>query len=139
MTFEMLEADDASIYEIHTNASGPRGKLPLTDEMLRNWSSGDLFGLTQSAGMGWKPEDLLGPQYLLLSTQGGVRAPTASRSRSAITRGIGKLDCSCRLRPARSSKLAACRSRPFAAIRATADRKGRPACLTACLIATTPP
>ncbi len=72
---ELLEAEDASIYEIRTNASGPQGKLPLTDEMLRNWSSGDLFGLTQSAGMGWKPEDLLGPQYLLLSTQGGVRAP----------------------------------------------------------------
>jgi putative YjhG/YagF family dehydratase len=72
---ELLEADDDSIFEILTNASGPQGKLPLTDEMLRSWSSGDLFGLTQSAGMGWKPEDLLGPQYLLLSTQGGVRAP----------------------------------------------------------------
>ncbi|HUG71074.1 MAG TPA: YjhG/YagF family D-xylonate dehydratase [Pirellulaceae bacterium] len=72
---DLLEASDASIFEIRTNASGPSGKLPLTDEMLRNWSSGDLFGLTQSAGMGWKPEDLLGPQYLLLSTQGGVRAP----------------------------------------------------------------
>jgi putative YjhG/YagF family dehydratase len=43
--------------------------------MLREWSSGDLFGLTQSAGMGWKPEELLGPQFLVLSTQGGVRAP----------------------------------------------------------------
>ena len=43
--------------------------------MLRDWPSGDLFGLTQNAGMGWKPEDLLGPQYLILSTQGGVRAP----------------------------------------------------------------
>jgi putative YjhG/YagF family dehydratase len=75
MSDELLDANDDSIFEIYTNASGPQGKLPLTDEMLRNWSSGDLFGLTQSAGMGWKPEDLLGPQYLLLSTQGGVRAP----------------------------------------------------------------
>jgi len=75
MSHELLDANDDSIFEIYTNASGPQGKLPLTDEMLRNWSSGDLFGLTQSAGMGWKPEDLLGPQYLLLSTQGGVRAP----------------------------------------------------------------
>lgn len=75
MTNELLDADDDSIFEIHTNANGPQGKLPLTDEILRTWSSGDLFGLTQSAGMGWKPEDLLGPQYLLLSTQGGVRAP----------------------------------------------------------------
>src|SRR4029453_6469143 len=56
-------------------AAGRGGKLPLTDEMLRTWSGGDLFGLTQAAGMGWKPQDLLGPQYLILSTQGGVRAP----------------------------------------------------------------
>ncbi|MBC8354894.1 MAG: YjhG/YagF family D-xylonate dehydratase [Planctomycetes bacterium] len=75
MSNELLDTNDDSIFDIHTNATGPQGKLPLTDEMLRSWSSGDLFGLTQSAGMGWKPEDLLGPQYLLLSTQGGVRAP----------------------------------------------------------------
>lgn len=71
----LLESSDASIFEIETHAAGPTGKLPLTDEILRTWPSGHLFGMTQSAGMGWKPEDLLGPQYLLLSTQGGVRAP----------------------------------------------------------------
>ncbi|MCA9120357.1 MAG: YjhG/YagF family D-xylonate dehydratase [Planctomycetaceae bacterium] len=75
MNNNLLDANDDSIFDIQTNASGPQGKLPLTDDMLRSWSSGDLFGLTQAAGMGWKPEDLLGPQYLLLSTQGGVRAP----------------------------------------------------------------
>lgn len=51
------------------------GELPLTDEILSTWSSGDLFGLTQNAGMGWDPAKMLGPQYLLLSTQGGLRAP----------------------------------------------------------------
>jgi putative YjhG/YagF family dehydratase len=71
----LLETGDPSLYDIQTAAAGPSGRLPLTDEMLRDWSSGDLFGLTQNAGMGWKPEDLLGPQYLILSTQGGVRAP----------------------------------------------------------------
>lgn len=71
----LLESSDPSVYDITTAAAGPAGQLPLTDDMLRDWSSGDLFGLTQSAGMGWKPEDLLGPQYLILSTQGGVRAP----------------------------------------------------------------
>lgn len=60
--------------ELVTRARGPIGSLPLTDEMLRTWSSGDLFGLTQGAGMGWAPKDLLGDQYLILSTQGGVRA-----------------------------------------------------------------
>src|SRR5262245_65338666 len=70
----LLGADDPTLYDIQTQARGPQGELPLTDEMLRNWSSGDLFGLTQAAGMGWKPEELLGPQFLILSTQGGVRA-----------------------------------------------------------------
>lgn len=71
---ELLETD-AGVYEIQTSAPGPQGELPLTDEILKTWSSGDLFGLTQAAGMGWKPEDLLGEQFLMLSTQGGVRAP----------------------------------------------------------------
>jgi xylonate dehydratase len=70
----LLEPDDLTLYEVQTNAIGPQGKLPLTDEMLRTRPSGDLFGLTQNVGMGWKPEDMLGPQYLLLSTQGGIRA-----------------------------------------------------------------
>ena len=74
----LLELDDPEELEVETTAAGPTGSLPLTDEMLRNWSSGDLFGLTQSAGMGWNPEDLLGPQYLILSTQGGVRADDGS-------------------------------------------------------------
>ena len=55
-------------------APGPRGSLPLTAEMLRDSPSGDIFGLTQNAGMGWDPRELGRPQYLMLSTQGGVRA-----------------------------------------------------------------
>lgn len=74
----LLDSENPKLFDISTAAAGPQGKLPLTDEILRNWSSGDLFGLTQAAGMGWKPEDLLGPQYLILSTQGGVRAPDGS-------------------------------------------------------------
>ena len=66
----LLDSSDPALYDIQTVGDGPQGSLPLTDEMLRTWSSGQLFGLTQNAGMGWKPEDMLGPQYLLLSTQG---------------------------------------------------------------------
>ncbi len=72
---DLLGVKNRALYDIQTTALGPQGALPLTDEMLRSWPSGDLFGLTQSAGMGWKPEELLGPQFLILSTQGGVRAP----------------------------------------------------------------
>jgi putative YjhG/YagF family dehydratase len=60
---------------LRTHAPGPSGKLPLSDEILRNWSSGDLFGLTQNVGMGLDPRRALGDQYLILSTQGGVRNP----------------------------------------------------------------
>ena len=75
-TIDLLPPPDAD--SLATHASGPSGQLPLSDEILRNWSSGDLFGLTQSAGMGWDPKKLLGDQYLILSTQGGVRAPDGS-------------------------------------------------------------
>lgn len=60
--------------EVQTRAAGPAGQLPLTDEILRSWSSGDLFGLTQNAGMGLDPAKMLRDQYLILSTQGGLRA-----------------------------------------------------------------
>jgi len=48
--------------------------LPLTAEMLLTQPSGNLFGLTQNAGMGWNPENLLDPEFLILSTHGGLRA-----------------------------------------------------------------
>ena len=53
---------------------GPTGTLPLTPEMLRNRPSGDLFGLTQNVGMGWSAAQLQGPEYLIVSTLGGLRA-----------------------------------------------------------------
>ena len=71
---ELLESGDAGVLDVTTNAAGPSGSLPLSAEMLREWPSGDLFGLSQNAGMGWPPQEMLGPQFLLLSTQGGVRA-----------------------------------------------------------------
>ena len=63
------------IYEIKTNASGAAGSLPLTADMLLNSPSGDLFGLSQNAGMGWNPSEVGRRQFLILSTQGGMRAP----------------------------------------------------------------
>jgi putative YjhG/YagF family dehydratase len=51
------------------------GTLPLTAEMLRERPSGDLFGWTQNAGMGWSPSALGGKEFLMLSTHGGIRAP----------------------------------------------------------------
>ena len=64
----------SDIFDIQTRGEGPTGQLPLTEDMLRNEPSGNLFGLTQSAGMGWDPAKLTGDAYLILNTHGGVRA-----------------------------------------------------------------
>jgi putative YjhG/YagF family dehydratase len=74
----LLDSASDAIYALRTTAAGPAGKLPLEPNQLRHMASGDLFGLTQNAGMGWKPELLRGQQYLILSTQGGIRAPDGS-------------------------------------------------------------
>jgi putative YjhG/YagF family dehydratase len=59
---------------VATHAPGPRGLLPITPEMLLTAPSGNLFGLSQNAGMGWEPQKLLGSEVLILSTHGGLRA-----------------------------------------------------------------
>ena len=69
---------DDELYQIRTRAAGPVGSLPLTGEMLLNRPSGEIFGLSQNAGMGWKAEELWRKQFLILSTQGGLRAPDGS-------------------------------------------------------------
>lgn len=71
---DLLGSGEAALFDIITSAAGPQGKLPLTAEMLRDLPSGDLFGLTQNAGMGWPAAEMLGPQFVILSTQGGIRA-----------------------------------------------------------------
>src|SRR3984957_5443251 len=71
----VLDSTDPSVYEVTTKADGPEGSLPLTGEMLREWPSRALFGLTQNAGMGWAASEVARDPYLILSTQGGLRAP----------------------------------------------------------------
>ena len=62
------------IYEVQTHAPGPAGALPLSEEQLLKSPSGDLFGLSQNVGMGWEPSQAGRKQFLILSTQGGLRA-----------------------------------------------------------------
>ncbi|HEV8395317.1 MAG TPA: YjhG/YagF family D-xylonate dehydratase [Vicinamibacterales bacterium] len=64
----------ATISGTRIEGEGPAGRLPLTPEMLRNQPSGHVFGLTQNAGMGWRPDALAGRQYVIVSTMGGVRS-----------------------------------------------------------------
>jgi xylonate dehydratase len=73
-TFDTLVHTDRALLEVQTSGSGPSGRLPLTAEMLLERPSGDIFGLTQNAGMGWDPRELGRPQFLMLGTNGGIRA-----------------------------------------------------------------
>lgn len=69
----LLEPHDG-IYALRSHADGPSGRLPLTAQTLRDSPSGDVFGMTQNAGMGWPRANLLGPQVMIVSTAGGLRS-----------------------------------------------------------------
>jgi putative YjhG/YagF family dehydratase len=71
----VLESGDDEVDRLVTTADGPAGRLPLDDEMLRTTSSGNLFGWTQNVAMGLSPTRLRSPEYLIMSTQGGLRGP----------------------------------------------------------------
>ena len=70
-----FDSGDRALLDVATRAPGPAGTLPFTSEMLRERPSGDLFGWTQNAGMGWEPSAMTGREFLILSTHGGIRAP----------------------------------------------------------------
>jgi xylonate dehydratase len=74
-TTPLFEPVLPGIYEVRTKAPGPGGSLPLTEEMLLSRPSGDIFGLSLNVGMGWKASELGRRQFVILSTQGGLRAP----------------------------------------------------------------
>jgi putative YjhG/YagF family dehydratase len=78
MSIDIFASDSDAIYDVRTRARGPEGSLPLTPEMLRDRPSGDLFGLSQNAGMGWTPSEAARTPFLILSTQGGLRAADGS-------------------------------------------------------------
>ena len=78
---EKLGDDHAHLWEgdrrtwrvVETAAEGPPGTLPFTAEQLRRAPSGELFGWSQNAGMGWDADEMNRPEFLILSTQGGLR------------------------------------------------------------------
>ena len=55
---DILNSKDDGIYNVTTNAAGPQGCLPLTESLLVNAPSGDIFGMSQNAGMGWEPSKM---------------------------------------------------------------------------------
>ncbi len=89
----VLETDAALFRRREDARRGPEGSLPITPEMLLTQPSGNLFGLTQNAGMGWDPARLLDPEFLILSTHGGCAPRMERPSRSASIPGTGRLGC----------------------------------------------
>ena len=75
MSDPILDSRSEDIFIIRTTASGPTGALPFTGSFLQDSPSGDVFGWTQDAGMGWDPSSLGSPEFLMLSTSGGIRQP----------------------------------------------------------------
>src|ERR1044071_9711393 len=73
-TLEQVLGSAESLDMSRIEGEGPGGRLPLTAEMLRHEPSGNIFGLTQNAGMGWRTDALDGPQYVIVSTMGGLRS-----------------------------------------------------------------
>ncbi|HEU4890819.1 MAG TPA: YjhG/YagF family D-xylonate dehydratase, partial [Vicinamibacterales bacterium] len=74
MPLNPFDSDNPALLDIATRVPGPAGSLPFTAEMLRERPSGDLFGWTQNAGMGWEAAAMGGREFLILSTHGGIRA-----------------------------------------------------------------
>ena len=74
----ILDSADASLFDVRSKAPGPPGSVPVTAEMLRTAASGDLFGWSQNAGMGWDPRSLGAQEILILSTHGGLRDPSGA-------------------------------------------------------------
>ena len=77
-TSPFFDASTPSVFDLRTTGDGPPGALPITEDALLHEPSGNLFGWTQDAGMGWDPQDLGKKEFLILSTLGGLRAPDGS-------------------------------------------------------------
>ena len=80
------------LYKAAARADGPQGKLPLTGEMLKESPSGNIFGLTINAGMGWEPEKLSQGDVLIVSTRGGLKDAAGNTLAVGLHNGHFDLD-----------------------------------------------
>ena len=69
---ELLDSGNSDLFDVHSSGNGPSGSLPLTAEMLLSRPSGEhLWPDPKCRHRGLAgPGDVLGPQFLILSTQG---------------------------------------------------------------------
>ncbi len=109
---ELVDSGDSSLFPMHSKAPGPQGQMPITAEMLTASPSGDLFGWSQNAGMGWNPAKLGGKEILILSTHGGIRRPDGTPVALGLHTGHWEVGL---LMEAAAQELAAMDAIPFAA------------------------
>ncbi|MDH7454623.1 YjhG/YagF family D-xylonate dehydratase [Luteimonas composti] len=89
---DTLLGDGSALLATRTSGEGPPGRLPIDADTLREAPSGHLFGMTQNAGMGWRAAEVARDPYLILSTQGGLRAEDGSPVALGLHTGHWELD-----------------------------------------------
>jgi hypothetical protein len=127
---------DDAFYAVITHAAGPQGALPLTPQMLMESPSGNLFGMTQNAGMGWDANKLTGKEVLIIGTQGGIRAGDGRPVALGYHTGHWEIGLQMQAAAKRLPATAGFLSPPSSATRATAAPRVRTACSTRCRTAT---
>ncbi len=138
MTIEKIfTPQDDAFYAVITHAAGPQGALPLTPQMLMESPSGNLFGMTQNAGMGWDANKLTGKEVLIIGTQGGIRAGDGRPIALGYHTGHWEIGMQMQAAAKEITRNGGSRSRPSSAIRATGARRARTVCSIPCRTATT--
>jgi len=89
---DAILGDGTALTTTRTSGEGPAGSLPVDDTTLREAPSGHLFGMTQNAGMGWRASEIGRDPYLILSTQGGLRAADGSPVALGLHTGHWEID-----------------------------------------------
>lgn len=89
---DTLLGDGSALLATRTSGEGPPGRLPIDADTLRDAPSGHLFGMTQNAGMGWRAAEVARDPYLILSTQGGLRAEDGGPVALGLHTGHWELD-----------------------------------------------
>lgn len=92
MALDPILGDGSALLNTRTSGEGPAGSLPIDADTLRDAPSGHLFGMTQNAGMGWRASEVARDPYLILSTQGGLRAADGQPVALGLHTGHWELD-----------------------------------------------
>ncbi|MBD5779889.1 YjhG/YagF family D-xylonate dehydratase [Pelagicoccus sp. NFK12] len=100
------------IERTRTSGQAPEGRLPVSAEQLRDSPSGDLFGLTQNAGMGWRASEIGRDPFLIVSTSGGLRDADGSPVALGYHTGHWEID---KLARAAAETFTANKALPFSA------------------------